>query len=186
MILRALVFCIVFVAGQDPLGGEYFAPPDPHFFRDMALVATGACAMKVVDATLARRQRRRAESDLGTMRTALDFKRIESQREAYKAAQLDRQVKELQRALYECEAEALQRDYDEFKAPDVDDDDVISEAEFAAYINNYMTAYPDIPREDYPTFADFDKDNDGVVTFKEWQQYLQHQKPGADRLRTTT
>ena len=89
-------------------------------------------------------------------------------------------AKELQRALYESEADALQRDYDEFKAPDVDNDDVISVSEFGSYIKNYMKAYPLIPESDYPTFYDFDKNRDGLVTFREWQAYLKDQAKKAD------
>lgn len=51
--------------------------------------------------------------------------------------QLEYRIKELQQALYECEADALQRDYDEFKAPDIDDDDVISAAEFSSCASLY-------------------------------------------------
>lgn len=109
------------------------------------------------------------------MKTAMDFKRIENKQLNYKVQQLEYRVKELQQALYESEAEALQRDYDEFKAPDLDNDDVISKAEFSSYIKNYMKAYPQIPEDEYPTFEEFDIDGNGVVTFEEWQRYLQLQ-----------
>lgn len=83
---------------------------------------------------------------------------------------------ELKQALYESEQESLKRDYEEFKQPDANGDDVISRAEFATYIRNYMKAYPHIPVEEYPTFEDFDMNRDGLVTFQEWQEYLYQQQ----------
>lgn len=78
--------------------------------------------------------------------------------------------------LGECQQESLKRDYEEFKQPDANGDDVISRAEFATYIHNYMKAYPHIPKEEYPTFEDFDMNRDGLVTFQEWQEYLYQQQ----------
>ena len=37
-------------------------------------------------------------------------------------------------------------------------------------------AYPHIPKEEYPTFEDFDMNRDGLVTFQEWQEYLYQQQ----------
>eukprot|EP00615_Pteridomonas_danica_P007219 CAMPEP_0114332596 /NCGR_PEP_ID=MMETSP0101-20121206/3190_1 /TAXON_ID=38822 ORGANISM="Pteridomonas danica, Strain PT" /NCGR_SAMPLE_ID=MMETSP0101 /ASSEMBLY_ACC=CAM_ASM_000211 /LENGTH=207 /DNA_ID=CAMNT_0001463327 /DNA_START=29 /DNA_END=652 /DNA_ORIENTATION=+ len=82
------------------------------------------------------------------------------------------QVAELKKALFQCEQDSLKRDYEEFKQPDVNGDDVISRLEFGNYIRNYMKAYPHIPADDYPTFEDFDVNRDGLVTFPEWQEYL--------------
>ncbi|KAJ8599489.1 hypothetical protein CTAYLR_010433 [Chrysophaeum taylorii] len=191
-----VVVLVCGVAAQDPLAGDssYYSegprpmrppnlswPPAPRhqWFRGLCYVATGAGVMKLVDVARERRLRRTIEKDISTMRTALDFKRIETQQLSYKVQQLEYQIRDLQQALYESEAEALQRDYDEFKAPDLDDDDVISAAEFKSYIKNYMKAYPQIPEDEYPTFEDFDTNGDGVVTFKEWQHYLQQQHKNA-------
>lgn len=103
-----LVLCWVLIlrsASQDPLGGEYFAgngvigaqPPargglTRQWIRGLCYLASGACAMKMVDVTRERRCglpgsqlvsigyrfRRTAEGEASTLRTALDFKRIES------------------------------------------------------------------------------------------------------------
>jgi hypothetical protein len=51
---------------------------------------------------------------------------------------------ELKQALYESEQESLKRDYEEFKQPDANGDDVISRAEFATYIHNYMKVRSEI------------------------------------------
>jgi hypothetical protein len=40
------------------------------------------------------------------------------------------------------ELEQMQRDYDEFKQPDIDGDDRISRAEFNMYVKNYLSNYP--------------------------------------------
>ena len=57
--------------------------------------------------------------------------------------QLQQQVEELKELLSTTEAahelEALQRDYDEFKQPDIDGDDRISKAEFNMYVKNRNT-----------------------------------------------
>lgn len=85
-------------------------------------------------------------------------------------------VEQLQDALSQTEAkhelEALQRDYDEFKQPDIDGDDRISRAEFNMYVKNYLSHYPGLSENDYPKFEDFDHDNDGFVSFQEYAQQM--------------
>jgi hypothetical protein len=77
-------------------------------------------------------------------------------------------VEQLQDALRQTEAshemESLQRDYEEFKQPDIDGDDRISRAEFNMYVKNYLSHYPGLSEKDYPSFEDFDHDNDGTFT----------------------
>jgi len=69
-------------------------------------------------------------------------------------------VEQLQTALKDteqkAELEALQRDYEEFKQPDIDGDDRISRAEFNMYVKNYLSNYPGLQEKDYPKFEDFD------------------------------
>jgi len=73
------------------------------------------------------------------------------------------------------DTEALQRDYDEFKQPDVDDDDRISHAEFNMYVKNFLSNYPGLSEKDYPKFDDFDHDKDGYVSFKEYSRQMAKQ-----------
>lgn len=82
------------------------------------------------------------------------------------------------------ELEALQRDYEEFKQPDIDGDERISRAEFNMYIKNYLANYPGLSEKDYPKFEDFDHDGDGFVSFQEYSQQmaLQAQQAEADQL----
>lgn len=67
-----------------------------------------------------------------------------------------------------AELDAMQRDYDEFKQPDLDGDDRISRAEFNMYVKNYLSNYPGLTEADYPRFADFDHDMDGSISFQEY------------------
>jgi len=91
-------------------------------------------------------------------------------------AELAYAVEELQKALKtveeDRELEKIQRDYDEFKQPDVDGDDRISRAEFAMYVKNYLSSYPGLAEKDYPMFEDFDHDKDGFVSFQEYAQQM--------------
>jgi Ca2+-binding EF-hand superfamily protein len=78
------------------------------------------------------------------------------------------------------ELEALQRDYDEFKQPDIDGDDKISRAEFNMYVKNYLANYPGLSEKDYPKFEDFDHDGDGYVSFQEYSQQMALQAQQAE------
>jgi hypothetical protein len=91
-------------------------------------------------------------------------------------AELYTYIEQLQAALKQvqdqAEFDALQRDYDEFKQPDLDGDERISRAEFAHYVNNYLANYPGLTEKDYPKFEDFDHDKDGFVSFQEYAQQM--------------
>ena len=86
----------------------------------------------------------------------------------------------LQKAETEREMEGMQRDYDEFKQPDVDGDDRISRAEFAMYVKNYLSSYPGLTEKDYPRFEEFDHDGDGFVSFSEYTQQMAAQAKQAE------
>ncbi len=70
----------------------------------------------------------------------------------------------------------MERDYEEFKAPDTNGDDMISRAEFSTYVRKYLSSFPELSEKDFPKFEEFDLDADGMVSFEEWQQFLQIQK----------
>ena len=78
------------------------------------------------------------------------------------------------------ELEALQRDYEEFKQPDIDGDERISRAEFNMYVKNYLSNYPGLTEKDYPKFEDFDHDGDGYVSFQEYSQQMALQAQQAE------
>jgi len=98
--------------------------------------------------------------------------------------ELQYMVQQLQEALKDTESkhelEAIQRDYDEFKMPDIDGDDRISRAEFNMYVKNYLASYPGLAEKDYPKFEDFDHDGDGFVSFQEYAQQMALQAQQAE------
>lgn len=79
-----------------------------------------------------------------------------------------------------AELEALQRDYDEFKQPDLDSDDRISRAEFNMYVRDYLSNYPGLTEKDYPKFEDFDHDGNGFVSFEEYSAQMAIQAEQAE------
>jgi len=98
---------------------------------------------------------------------------------------LQKQVEDLTELVKTTEAkaelEALQRDYDEFKQPDIDGDDRISRAEFNMYVKDYLSSYPGLSEDDYPKFDDFDHDGDGYVSFVEYSQQMALQTQQAEK-----
>ncbi len=199
----ALAFLVHGAAAQDPLagfgGGDAYGAPPPQPMAPgpggppgiapargggglggkLAFLTIGAGAVKAFDTFQSQKKQREHDSALSKLQTSVAVKRVESEQVAQQLQTCYQTVRSLQQALYESEQEALQRDYEEFKAPDSDGDERISMYEFGAYIKNYMKAYPHIPEEDYPTFDEFDRNGDGTVTFKEWQAYLKEQKAEA-------
>lgn len=119
---------------------------------------------------------KKSQKELERLYQIISAKNVEVQKLKTMIYEYEYRNQELKQALYESEQESLKRDYEEFKQPDANGDDVISRAEFATYISNYMKAYPHIPKEEYPTFEDFDMNRDGLVTFQEWQEYLYQQQ----------
>ena len=119
---------------------------------------------------------KKSQKELERLYQIVSAKNVEIQKLKTMVYEYEYRNQELKQALFESEQESLKRDYEEFKQPDANGDDVISRAEFATYIHNYMKAYPHIPKEEYPTFEDFDINRDGLVTFQEWQEYLYQQQ----------
>ena len=84
--------------------------------------------------------------------------------------------KKLYAAYEELQKESVERDYEEFKAPDTDGDDMISKAEFDTYVRKYLSSFPELSEKDFPKFEEFDLNHDGIVSFDEWQEFLAQQK----------
>lgn len=93
---------------------------------------------------------------------------------------IEKLSKELVNIEEDREMEKIQRDYDEFKQPDVDGDDRISRAEFNSYVKTYLTNYPGLSEKDYPRFEDFDYDRDGYVNFQEYSKQMKLQAQQAE------
>ena len=103
---------------------------------------------------------------------------LQLQEEIYKQreGQWQREYQKLYKAYAELEKETLERDYEEFKAPDANNDDMISREEFNVYVRKYLSSFPELAEKDFPTFEEFDLNGDGQVSFDEWQQFLYQQK----------
>lgn len=103
---------------------------------------------------------------------------ISMQEDVYKQRekQWQAEYKKLYKAYDDLEKETIERDYEEFKAPDADNDDMITKAEFNSYVQKYLKSFPELSEKDFPKFDEFDLDGDGIVTFDEWQQFLHLQK----------
>jgi Ca2+-binding EF-hand superfamily protein len=91
-------------------------------------------------------------------------------------AQWQREYQKLYKAYEALESAELERDYEEFKAPDTDGDDKVTREEYAIYVRKYLASFPELSEKDFPNFDEFDLDSDGTVSFAEWQRYLKQQK----------
>lgn len=103
---------------------------------------------------------------------------MQLQDEIYKQreSQWQKEYQKLYKAYDELEKETIERDYEEFKAPDTDNDDMISRTEFNTYVRKYLSSFPELSEKDFPKFEEFDLDHDGQVSFEEWQKFLVQQK----------
>jgi hypothetical protein len=104
-----------------------------------------------------------------------------TEQNAQLSTMVDKLYDQLETTQKSHEMEAVQRDYDEFKQPDLDGDDRISRTEFDMYVRNYLANYPGMDVADYPKFADFDHDGDGYVSFKEYASQMAIQTQEAER-----
>ena len=136
----ALAVLVHGAAAQDPLagfgGGDAYpsrrrrrAPAgrraSPHHEVEAAwaaswLLTIGAGAVKAFDTFQSQKKQREHESQLSKLQTSVAVKRVESEQVAQQLQTCYQTVRSLQQAFYESEQEALQRDYEEFKAPDSD------------------------------------------------------------------
>jgi hypothetical protein len=82
----------------------------------------------------------------------------------------------LENAYKELYQDSLERDYEEFKAPDANHDEVITGEEFESYVSKYLQSFPELSESDFPKFEEFDFNENGEVTFNEWRGYLKQQQ----------
>ena len=74
---------------------------------------------------------------------------IQLQEEIYKQReqQWQGEYQKLYKAYDSLEKDTLERDYEEFKAPDTNNDDMISRAEFNTYVRKYLSSFPELSGE---------------------------------------
>mmetsp|Transcript_9553 Transcript_9553/g.10272 ORF Transcript_9553/g.10272 Transcript_9553/m.10272 type:complete len:237 (-) Transcript_9553:2198-2908(-) len=127
---------------------------------------------------------------VGTFFTSLNLRKKHNKELKFKMEELEKvkdyydlrdkqwqqEYSKLYKSYEKLERETLERDYEEFKAPDSDNDDMISRSEFNTYVKKYLSSFPELSEKDFPKFDDFDLDGDGMVSFDEWQKFLYQQK----------
>lgn len=154
------------------LGGKRFSVGQAA----VAGVFSYVVGAKIHSSRVAKQLRKKHEKATKTMYTQFynDVYKLEESK-----AELQLVNEQLQRTLAKThedhESENLEREYDEFKQPDVDGDDQISRAEFAMYVKDYLSSYPGLQEKDYPKFEDFDHDGDGFVSFTEYAKQMGEQ-----------
>lgn len=139
----------------------------------IASAASYILGAKIHSGRVAKAMKKKHSQDQKTLYTQYynDVYKLEEQK-AELALANDQLQRSLLNANEEHENENLQREYDEFKQPDVDGDDQISRSEFNLYVKNYLANYPGLTEKDYPKFEDFDHDKDGQVSFQEYAQQM--------------
>ena len=49
------------------------------------------------------------------------------------------------------------------------------------YVTKYLSSFPELSDKDFPTFNEFDTNQDGFISFSEWQEFLQQQRDGVKK-----
>jgi Ca2+-binding EF-hand superfamily protein len=106
----------------------------------------------------------------------LQYIKLQDEISKQRDRQWQTEYQKLYKAYSELEKDAVERDYEEFKAPDANNDDMISREEFNTYVKKYLSSFPELSEKDFPKFEEFDLDSDGKVSFDEWQQFLYRQQ----------
>jgi len=147
----------------------------------IASAASYILGAKIHSGRLAKKLKRKHKQDQKTLYTQYynDVYKLEEQK-AEQRILIDQLQNSLAKTNEEHELENLQREYDEFKQPDVDGDDRISRTEFNMYVKNYLSNYPGLAEKDYPKFEDFDHDKDGYVSFEEYAKQMAVQAQQAE------
>lgn len=149
----------------------------------MAMVSAASyfIGAKIHSGRISKKIKKKHKADQKTLYTQYynDVYKLEEQK-AEQQIMIDQLQRQLSNSNEKHEMENLQREYDEFKQPDVDGDDRISRTEFAHYVKNYLANYPGLTEKDYPNFEDFDHDKDGYVSFQEYAQQMAVQAQQAE------
>lgn len=55
-------------------------------------------------------------------------------------------------------------------------DSILTFTQFNDYVRKYLASFPELSRQDFPAFDEFDFEPDGSISFSEWQRFLAKQK----------
>jgi len=164
-------------AAKNAVGGGGFG------FGHLALASTASYILgaKIHSRRITKKLKKKHQVDQKKLYTQYynDVYKLEEQK-LEQSMVIDELKKAIKQANEDYEMENLQREYDEFKQPDVDGDDRISRTEFNMYVKNYLVNYPGLTEKDYPTFEAFDHDKDGYVSFTEYAQQMAVQAQQAE------
>ncbi|CAM9871009.1 unnamed protein product [Chrysoparadoxa australica] len=168
--------------------GMYDEPKKGGVLRYIVGIAGGFLLDKLWSGRSAGKLKSKHQGDLETLVSKwqkerdqiIYVKNLQLQEYQQRLQEADATITQLQQAALDAGVDLgvtqTQLDYEEFKQPDVNNDDMISRAEFNQYIRSYLQAYPHIKASDIPKFEDFDLNHDGVVSFQEWERYLEQQR----------
>ena len=147
----------------------------------LASAASYILGAKIHSGRIAKKLKKKHQQDQKTLYTQYynDVYKLEEQKLEQKMI-IQGLEKALQNTNEQHEMENLQREYNEFKKPEVDGDDWISRTEFNLYVKNYSANYPGLTEKDYPKFEDFDHNKDGYVSFTEYAQQMAVQAKKAE------
>lgn len=102
-----------------------------------------------------------------------------------KAWSLKLKIKEIQyQDLYKryqiLQNELNRCDYEEFKGPDTNNDNLISRYEFSSYISKYLLALSELTMDSFPTFEQFDSNADDYISSNEWTAFPASRKDSSN------
>lgn len=80
---------------------------------------------------------------------------------------LQTQNAELAQLVQECSKQQID---EQFYAADIDNDDMVSRAEFNMYKNQYLKKHPEMASQ-FPKFEQFDPDANGMISKAEYDAY---------------
>lgn len=53
--------------------------------------------------------------------------------------------------------------------------------QFDVYVTKYLSSFPELSDKDFPSFDEFDTNQDGFISFSEWQEFLKQQRDGTKK-----
>ena len=105
------------------------------------MMVTGVVAFIAGHYSPFRGKGKQSQKEIEKLYQLISAKNVENQKLRTMVYEYDYKNQELKQALYESEQESLKRDYEEFKQPDANGDDVISRAEVCLVHTYYVSHF---------------------------------------------